>query len=93
MLERFISWPEAISLERSGLFHLGEATMDYRKCPCGGTYQERWVEVRMTVTSGEKVTLTDVPQGACPVCGSRVYKAQILDGIETLWHDQRSGPD
>jgi hypothetical protein len=37
----------------------------------------------MTV-GGERIVLTDVPQGACPLCGSRVYKAGVLEGIEAL---------
>jgi hypothetical protein len=35
------------------------------------------------------VVLDDVPQGACPTCGSRVYKATILAAIEGL---MRSAP-
>ena len=56
---------------------------DYGRCPCGGQYEQRFVEVRMTV-NGKVVVLTDVPQGACPNCGSRVYKAEVLERIETL---------
>jgi hypothetical protein len=41
------------------------------------------VEVRMTVGS-EKVVLKEVPQGACPRCGSRVYKAWALEQLEAL---------
>jgi hypothetical protein len=39
----------------------------------------------MTVR-GEPVVLTDVPQGACPICGSRVYKTEVLERIEALYH-------
>jgi hypothetical protein len=46
--------------------------IDYGKYPCTGTYENRTVEVRMTVR-GEPVVLGNVPQGACPICGSRVY--------------------
>jgi YgiT-type zinc finger domain-containing protein len=56
---------------------------DYGRCPCGGTYESRMVEVRMTVGS-EKVVLSGVPQGACPRCGSRVYKAGVLEQLEGL---------
>ena len=56
---------------------------EWGRCPCGGTYETRWVEVRMTVR-GRVVVLTDVPQGACPSCGSRVYKPKTLQQIETL---------
>lgn len=55
----------------------------YGKCPCGGVYETRSVEVRMTVEEGP-VILTDVSQGACPKCGSRVYKAETLERIESL---------
>jgi hypothetical protein len=37
----------------------------------------------MTVDD-EVVLLADVPQGACPICGSRVYKAGVLAGIEAV---------
>lgn len=30
------------------------------------------------------VVLTAVPQGACPVCGSRVYKPEVLERLEGL---------
>ncbi len=56
---------------------------EYGRCPCSGSYQHRAVEVRMTV-NGRTVVLTAVPQGACPVCGSRVYKAEVLERIESL---------
>ncbi len=56
---------------------------DYGKCPCGGVYDNRAVEVRMTVNQ-KTLVLTDVPQGACPQCGSRVYKPEVLERIESL---------
>ncbi|MCA2976942.1 MAG: YgiT-type zinc finger protein [Myxococcaceae bacterium] len=59
------------------------AKRDYGRCPCGGAYDNRSVEVRLTV-GGKVVVLTDVPQGACPNCGSRVYKAEVRERIETL---------
>ena len=55
----------------------------YGRCPCGGQYENRAVEVRMTV--GDKaIVLTNVPQGACPLCGSLVYKAEILARVESV---------
>jgi hypothetical protein len=39
------------------------------------------VEVNTSV-EGKAVKLTDVLQGACPDCGSRVYKAEMLARIE-----------
>jgi YgiT-type zinc finger domain-containing protein len=56
---------------------------DYGRCPCTGVYQQRFVEVRMNVR-GKTVVLTGVPQGACPQCGSRVYKAEVLERLESL---------
>ena len=64
-------------------------TDTFGTCPCGGVYERRAVEVRMTV-GGELITLSDVPQGACPTCGSRVYKADILELVEALMK-QRDG--
>ncbi|MBL8918547.1 MAG: YgiT-type zinc finger protein [Myxococcaceae bacterium] len=64
------------------------AKRDYGRCPCGGAYDNRSVEVRLTV-NGKVVVLTDVPQGACPNCGSRVYKAEVLERIETLMKGAR----
>ena len=55
---------------------------DYGECLClTGRYENRYVEVRMTVGENS-VLFKDVPQGACPSCGSRVYKAEILERIE-----------
>jgi YgiT-type zinc finger domain-containing protein len=61
---------------------------DYGRCPCGGAYEHRYVEVRMTV-GGKVVVLTDVPQGACPNCGSRVYKPEVLERIEFLMKGEK----
>jgi YgiT-type zinc finger domain-containing protein len=61
---------------------------DYGRCPCAGVYQRRAVEVRMNV-NGKVVVLTAVPQGACPQCGSRVYKAEVLERIEALMKGER----
>lgn len=67
--------------------------VEYGECPCGGKYESRVVEVRMTV-QGENIVLSDVPQGACPICGSRVYKTDVLERIESLmkkgqWGEER----
>ena len=55
----------------------------YGRCPCSGIYAQRRVEVRITI-AGSVLVLTDVAQGACPLCGSRVYKAEILQALEGL---------
>lgn len=61
---------------------------DYGRCPCTGRYENRFVEVRLTVNA-KVVVLTSVPQGACPLCGSRVYKAEVLNRIESLMKNER----
>lgn len=60
---------------------------DYGVCPCSGKYEQRIVEVRLTVKDNA-VLLTDVSQGACPLCGSRVYKVDTLAMIEALMKEQ-----
>jgi hypothetical protein len=60
---------------------------NYGRCPCGGVYEQRVVEVRVTV-GNEVVTLVDVPQGACPLCDSRVYKVAMLEGIEAMMRSE-----
>src|SRR5262249_25547000 len=61
---------------------------EFGRCPCGGEYDPRFVEVRMTVGGGV-VVLTDVQQGGWPECGSRVYKARTLEGIEAAMRGAR----
>jgi YgiT-type zinc finger domain-containing protein len=69
-----------------------DTMLNYGTCPCGGQYQNRLVEVRMTV-GGKLIVPADVPQGACPLCGSRIYKLEILEQIESLMKggDERPG--
>jgi YgiT-type zinc finger domain-containing protein len=55
---------------------------DFGRCPCGGSYAQRLVEVTIRA-SGDVISLKEVPQGACPQCGSRVYKADVLEELET----------
>jgi hypothetical protein len=43
----------------------------------------------MTV-GGDTIVIPDVPQGACPVCGSRVYKARVLEEIEATMRGDRT---
>jgi YgiT-type zinc finger domain-containing protein len=57
------------------------AAFEWGACPCGGKFENRMIEVRMTV-DGKPVVMTDVPQGVCPNCGSRVYRAEMLERIE-----------
>jgi hypothetical protein len=61
---------------------------EYGACPCGSRYDSRMVEVRMTV-GAERFVLESVPQGACPQCGSRVYKLADLELVERLMHSRR----
>ncbi|MFL6007974.1 MAG: YgiT-type zinc finger protein [Gaiellaceae bacterium] len=69
----------------------GQTLADYGKCPCGGVYQRKLVEITVTV-KGERQTMTDVPQGACPDCGSVVYKAITLEEIEAFMRDRPLAP-
>ena len=64
------------------------AAFDWGRCPCGGTYEHRLIEVRMTVAA-EPVTLSNVPQGVCPSCGSRVYKAESIGRVEETMKGER----
>jgi hypothetical protein len=57
--------------------------IDYGQCPCGGTFDARAVEVRLT-KEGRPIVAADVPQGACPKCGSRVYKTEVIECIESI---------
>jgi len=53
------------------------------RCPCGGTYEPRNIEIRLTPRgSSEAVVLEPILQGACPLCGSRVYRVSDLHRIE-----------
>ena len=61
---------------------------DFGRCPCSGVYDNRRVEVRLNV-NGKIEVLSQVQQGACPICGSRVYKINDLELIESL---MRSSP-
>ena len=60
--------------------------MEHGRCPCGGIYDTRSVDVTVRTADDEPIELSNLPQGACPRCGSRVYRAQILDLLETLFH-------
>jgi len=60
----------------------------YGRCPCGGEYDNREVTVRMTI-GDEPVEFTNVSQGACPTCSSRVYKALELMAIEDVYSRMR----
>ena len=61
----------------------------YGVCPCTGKYESRSVEVRMTV-GGSVVKLEQVPQGACSQCGSRVYKAEVIELLDALMKSSRT---
>jgi hypothetical protein len=63
------------------------ASLQWGRCPCGGTYEQRVVDINMQV-EGKPVRLTDVLQGACPNCGSRVYKAEMLARIEAAMKNE-----
>jgi hypothetical protein len=66
-------------------------TPEYGRCPCGGTYEPRTVEVRMTV-DGTPVVLSDVPQGRCARCDSRVYALATLETLERTMRGPGGSP-
>jgi YgiT-type zinc finger domain-containing protein len=57
-------------------------------CPCGSAYERRYVEVTMRHGDAPLV-LTDIPQGVCPSCSSRVYKAEMLQMLESAYRADR----
>lgn len=57
---------------------------DYGTCPFGGKYESRMVEITIKGVGDEPVVLKNVPRGVCPVCGSYVHKAQVLERIEAI---------
>ncbi len=63
----------------------------YGRCPCSGAFTSRTVEVRIAV-GGRTVHMEDVPQGACPDCGTRVYRPDVLERLESLMHAHTLGP-
>jgi hypothetical protein len=60
-------------------------------CPCGAEFEDRRVEINMSAT-GAEVLLRDVDQGVCPSCGGRVYKADALERVETIFRAARLDP-
>jgi len=60
-------------------------TPDFGRCPCDHDYANRVVEVKLASMTSP---LSDVPQGACPACGGRVYKVETLRRIEALFRRQ-----
>jgi YgiT-type zinc finger domain-containing protein len=54
---------------------------EFGRCLCGGSYELRLVEVAF---HDRDVVLTEVPQGHCPGCGSRIFKAGVLDCLDRL---------
>jgi YgiT-type zinc finger domain-containing protein len=60
--------------------------IEHGKCPCGGQFENREVEVTISVSS-PAIVLSGVSQGVCPICGSRVYKARVLECIESVMRE------
>jgi hypothetical protein len=65
------------------VWSMHQYSLDYGTCPCLGRFEKRTVDVRMTLAD-KLVVLSGVSQGVCPLCGSRVYKAETLERIESL---------
>ena len=51
-------------------------------CPCGGRYACRTIKVPPNVDADAE-QLTDVLQGVCGSCGSKVYHAETLERVES----------
>jgi YgiT-type zinc finger domain-containing protein len=64
----------------------------YGTCHCGGVREARIVEVPMNTGTNQAVTLADVPQGACPQCGGRFYKPELLSRIEAVFKASGNDP-
>lgn len=65
----------------------GRQMSAYGRCPCGGQYETRLVEVNMsTAASAEDIHIERIGQGRCTRCDSRVYKAAVVVDLEALWH-------
>jgi len=62
---------------------------NYGRCQCSGIYEERLVEVRFSVRD-RPILFRGVSQGACFICGSRVYKMHVLERLEAF---MRPTPD
>ena len=61
------------------------------RCPCGGHYEKRTVDVRFA-RSPEPVVLTGVEQCACSQCGGRVYAMETLERLEALHRGELADP-
>ena len=66
---------------------LRAADTAFGTCGCGTSYTGRTITVNMTVRDQE-LSLSDVPQGFCPGCGSRVYLAAHLELLEAVMHNR-----
>lgn len=53
----------------------------FGRCGCGGTFEQRLVEVRVTI-DGTAFLHEGVQQGNCPLCGRRVYQAAMVVALE-----------
>lgn len=60
----------------------------HQRCPCGGTYAEHVISLRL---HGYGAELPEVPQGRCGNCGSRIYPAAAFVRLETAFKAERPG--
>ena len=66
------------------------AAPEFGNCPCGGRFETKFVDVKMTARDGP-VTLNGIPQGHCSRCHSCVYRRADLTHIENVYRKcQRS---
>ena len=80
---------EQAAIRLAGEINMALETISFGTCPCGlGRFETRRVEINMTLPGGPLV-LTNMLQGNCPHCGSRVYSAEDLMRIECLFQGNR----
>ena len=76
------------SPSRALRLRINDMAFSYNGCPCGGTFESRFIDVTFRQFN-PPVKLARVPQGVCPKCGSRVYKAEIMDLLESVMRGKR----
>ena len=55
-------------------------------CACGGSFEGQVVAITAPRAGRRKAAhLLEVEEGVCPICGSRVYKAQSLQTVEAAF--------
>lgn len=62
-------------------------------CACGGAFEGQVVAITAARAGRRKAArLLELEEGVCPVCGSRVYKAQSLRSVEAAFRTLQLSP-